>query len=121
MDPVRLAELRRSYAAGGLAEADLAADPYAQFERWLGEAADAGLTEPNAMVLGTLGAGGVPSARTVLLKGVDAEGFVFFTNYTSRKGTELAASGAASLLFPWYDLERQVSVVGTVRRVDRAQ
>jgi pyridoxamine 5'-phosphate oxidase len=133
MDPVRLAELRRSYAAGGLAEADLAADPYTQFARWLGEAADAGLTEPNAMVLGTVGTVGTgstvgtvgpdagPSARTVLLKGVDADGFVFFTNYTSRKGTELAASPAASLLFPWYDLERQVSVVGTVSRTDRGQ
>jgi pyridoxamine 5'-phosphate oxidase len=121
MDPVRLAELRHSYAAGGLAEADLAGDPYAQFERWLGDAVEAGLTEPNAMVLGTVGAGGVPSARTVLLKGVDAGGFVFFTNYTSRKGAELGASPAASLLFPWYDLERQVSVVGTVSQVDRAQ
>ncbi len=121
MDTQRLADLRRSYAAGGLAAQDLASDPYSQFQTWLAEAVHAGLTEPNAMVLGTVGPGAQPSARTVLLKGVDERGFVFYTNYTSRKGAELGAHAAASLLFPWYDVERQVSVAGAVSRVDRAE
>lgn len=121
MDPHRLAALRRDYEARGLTEADVAADPFAQFTHWLAEAVAAGLTEPNAMVLATAEVGGQPSARTVLLKGFDDRGFVFFTNYTSRKGRELTANPAASLLFPWYDLERQVAVVGSVLRVDRPE
>ena len=129
VDARQLADLRRGYADVGLAEQDLAADPITQFRRWLADAVAAGLTEPNAMVLGTVGADGRPSARTVLLKGVDEgvdpgvdqAGFVFFTSYASRKGRELDAGPAASLLFPWYDLERQVAVLGAVRRVDRAQ
>ena len=118
MDPKRLAALRRGYADEGLSEADLAPDPFAQFDRWLAEAVDAHLTEPNAMVLATVGPQGRPSARTLLLKAVDARGFVFFTNYTSRKGRELSAHPYASLLFPWHDLERQVVVLGEVARVD---
>ena len=121
MDVRRLAELRRGYADGGLLEPDLARDPFTQFQAWLTDAVAAGLAEPNAMVLGTVGPDGRPSARTVLLKGVDARGFVFFTNYTSRKGGELAEHPAASLLFPWYDLERQVAVLGEVSRVDVAE
>ena len=126
MDPAALADLRLSYSDRGLAEDDLAADPYDQLDRWLTEAVAAGLTEPNAMVLGTVGGGAdgsaaVPSARTVLLKGAGPDGLVFFTNYTSRKGTELAGNPAVSLVFPWYDLERQVIVVGRTHRVDRAE
>jgi pyridoxamine 5'-phosphate oxidase len=121
MDARQLAELRRGYAGAGLSEANLAVDPHTQFDAWLAEAFSAGVTEPNAMVLGTLGPDGQPSARTVLLKGVDARGFVFFTNYGSRKARELATHPVASLLFPWYDLERQVVVLGQTSRVDAAE
>jgi pyridoxamine 5'-phosphate oxidase len=116
-----LPDLRRAYADAGLAEESLAADPVRQLERWLSDAVAAGLTEPNAMVLATVGADSVPSARTVLLKGLDGRGLSFFTNYSSRKGTELAAHPAASVVFPWYDLERQVVAIGSVSRVDRAE
>ncbi|WP_246456003.1 pyridoxamine 5'-phosphate oxidase [Nocardioides mesophilus] len=111
-DGRELAELRRDYAAGGLAEADLEPEPVPMFRRWLREATDAGLHEPNAMVVATADAEGTPSARLVLLKGLDERGFVFFTNYRSRKGTELSAHPACALLFPWHDLERQVRVDG---------
>ncbi len=117
MDPRRLAALRREYELHGLAEEDLAPDPFTQFTRWLADVARAGLTEPNAMVLATADAAGRPSCRTVLLKGFDDRGFVFYTNRTSRKGRELDANPWASLDFPWYDLERQVVVVGHVDRV----
>lgn len=116
MDQERVAELRRSYQLGGLAEADLAADPIAQFGRWLEAAIEAELPEPNAMVLDTAGTDGQPSARTVLLKGYDEHGFTFFTNHGSRKGRELAANPRAALVFPWVELERQVIVVGDVER-----
>jgi pyridoxamine 5'-phosphate oxidase len=116
-----LAALRRFYAGAGLTEEDLAADPFTQLERWLTEAVEAGVTEPNAMVLATAAADGQPSARTVLLKGADDRGLTFFTNYGSRKGTELAANPRASAVLPWYDLERQVVVVGTVEQVPRAE
>jgi pyridoxamine 5'-phosphate oxidase len=124
MDKVSRAELpdlRRAYADAGLAEASLAADPVRQLERWLSDAVAAGLTEPNAMVLATVGADSVPSARTVLLKGLDERGLSFFTNYSSRKGTELAAHPAASVVFPLHDLERQVVAIGSVSRVARAE
>jgi pyridoxamine 5'-phosphate oxidase len=124
VDPRQLADLRRSYADAGLSEGELAGDPVTQFEAWLSDAVAAGVKEPNAMVLATAApADGAwqPSARTVLLKAVDARGFVFFTNYGSRKGTELDGNPAASLVFPWYDLERQVVVVGRVDRVSREE
>jgi pyridoxamine 5'-phosphate oxidase len=105
-----LATLRREYSRAGLSEDDLAPTWLEQFHRWFSDAAV--LREPNAMVLAT--ADGAPSVRTVLLKGVDARGFVFFTNHTSRKGRELAANPVGSLLFPWIDLERQVIVSGDV-------
>jgi pyridoxamine 5'-phosphate oxidase len=104
-----------------LSEADLAEDWPTQFGRWLADALDAGLPEPNAMVLGTADGAGRPSARTVLLKGYDVRGFVFFTNYRSRKGTELTANPYASLVFPWYRLHRQVIVAGMVQRTSRAE
>ena len=106
------ASLRREYAEGGLAEADLAADPVTMFRRWFDAATTAGLYEPNAMVLSTVSADGRPSSRMVLLKGFSAAGFVFFTNLGSRKGAELAVNPWCSLLFPWHPLERQVRVEG---------
>ena len=118
-EPVDLAALRREYADGGLDVTDLAADPYAMFQRWLGEALDAGVHEPNAMVLSTVGADGAPSSRMVLLKGLDERGFVLFTNQDSRKGQDLAADPRCALLFPWHPLERQVRIEGTARVLER--
>ncbi|HEU5106966.1 MAG TPA: pyridoxamine 5'-phosphate oxidase [Micromonosporaceae bacterium] len=118
-DPARM---RREYdAERGLTEADLAADWVTQFARWFAEAATAGLPEPNAMVVATAGPDGRPSGRTVLLKEYDAGGFVFYTNYESRKGTEARLNPYASLVFPWFVLHRQVVVCGAVERVDRAR
>jgi pyridoxamine 5'-phosphate oxidase len=114
-----LARMRREYE-GGLREQDLAADWVAQFSRWLAEAVGFGIPEPNAMVLATAAPDGRPSARTVLLKGFDGQGFTFFTNYESRKGREASANPFASLVFPWYLMHRQVVVCGAVTRVDRA-
>ena len=118
-EPVDLAALRREYADGGLDVADLAADPYLMFQRWLGEALEAGVHEPNAMVLSTAGVDGGPSSRMVLLKGMDERGFVLFTNQDSRKGRELAADPRCALLFPWHPLERQVRIEGTARVLER--
>ena len=118
---MNIAELRREYTAAGLREEDLAADPFTQFDRWLRQAVEAGVHEPNAMTLATAGTDGVPSARMVLLKAVDARGFVFFTNLESRKARELSARPAAALVFFWAELERQVRVEGTVEAVSRAE
>lgn len=101
-----------------LEEQDLASHWLEQFERWQAEFAGAGAHEPTAMVLATASADGQPSARTVLLKGVDERGFEFFTNLDSRKGRELAENPRASLLFPWYERQRQVVVVGAVEPVE---
>ena len=118
-DPAeRLAEMRRNYALAGLTEADLAGTWLEQFRRWYDQAYAAGVVEPNAMVFGTAGSSGRPSSRTVLCKGVDERGFVLYTNYRSRKGREAADNPYASLLFPWYALERQVVVNGSVERVE---
>jgi len=113
--------MRKDYGLAGLLEKDLAKDPIRQFERWFKEAEVAKITEPNAMVLGTVGSNGQPSVRTVLLKGVDARGFVFYTNYQSRKSAELEANARASVVFPWIALERQVIVEGVVAKVSRAE
>lgn len=121
MDPDRIAALRAQYADIGLDEADLHAEPMAQFERWLGEVIELGIPEPNAMVLSTADASGRPSSRHVLLKGVGPEGFVFFTNYGSRKGLELAVNPYASLCFPWFCIGRQVIVTGSVSKVTEAE
>lgn len=116
------AAMRNEYAADlGLSEADLAADWYTQFDRWFADAIAAGLPEPNAMVVGTADAAGRPSGRTVLLKGYDPDGFVFYTNHDSRKGAEATANPYASLVFPWFPMQRQVVVAGPVQRVDRAE
>jgi pyridoxamine 5'-phosphate oxidase len=113
---------RRSYTQGSLAEDELAPDWPTQFARWYDEVAAGGLVlEPNAMVVGTADAAGRPSLRTVLLRSAGPDGFVFFTNYGSRKGRELAANPAVSLLFSWVPAERQVVVTGTAERVSRAE
>ena len=112
-------DLRVHYDMGTLSEADLAAAPLPQFRTWFDEAVAAGLAEPNAMVVATVSAEGVPSARTVLLKDVDARGFAFYTNLSSRKGREIAETRRVSLVFPWYDLHRQVVVIGEVIEVPR--
>jgi pyridoxamine 5'-phosphate oxidase len=116
-----LPQMAHDHGAEGLVEGDLAEDWPTQFGRWLAEAVAAGLSEPNAMVLATADAAGRPSARSVLLKGYDVRGFVFFSNYESRKGTELAANPYGSLVFPWYPLHRQVIVAGPVERTSRAE
>ncbi|QLQ11706.1 MAG: pyridoxamine 5'-phosphate oxidase [Nocardioidaceae bacterium] len=114
-----LAALRQEYAATGLDEVTLTADPLELFGTWLTEAVDSGMHEPNAMVMATERAG-QPAARMVLLKGFD-EGFVFFTNYESDKGNELAANPRCALVFPWYPISRQVRVEGRASRVSPAE
>lgn len=108
------------YGVEKLDESDLAADPFTQFAAWLAEAAERKVYEPNAMVLATIDPDGAPSVRTVLLRGVDERGFEFYTDYTSRKGQALLANPAASLVFPWYPLHRQVKVFGSAHPVDAA-
>ncbi|HEX3272233.1 MAG TPA: pyridoxamine 5'-phosphate oxidase [Ktedonobacterales bacterium] len=114
---MNLDDLRREYTQRGLREEDLALDPFMQFGAWFDEVAQADIREPNAMTLATATPDGRPSARMVLLKGVDARGFTFFTNYESRKGGELDANPRAALVFFWVQLERQVRVEGRVERV----
>jgi pyridoxamine 5'-phosphate oxidase len=105
----------------GLFEADVDPDPVVQFERWFDDARAADLVEPSAMTLATATADGVPSARMVLLRGVDARGFVFYTNYESRKAAELAANPRAALVFWWGALQRQVRVEGRVQRTSQEE
>jgi pyridoxamine 5'-phosphate oxidase len=116
-----LADMRKDYGLAGLLEKDLAKNPFRQFEKWFEEAEAAKITEPNAMTLATVGRDGRPAARTVLLKGCDGRGFVFYSNYESRKGRELDANARATLLFPWVAMERQVMVEGPVARVSREE
>jgi pyridoxamine 5'-phosphate oxidase len=114
-------QFRRDYARGELLESRALPDPIEQFRQWFADAAGAAVAEPNAMTLATATPDGVPSARVVLLKGFDARGFVFYTNYTSRKAQELDANPVASLCFFWQPLERQVRITGRVERVSRAE
>ena len=114
-------ELRKEYRRGALLEGDAGSDPIQLFAAWLQNAVDSGIREPNAMTLATADAAGRPSARVVLLKSYDEEGFVWFTNYESRKGRELAANPYAALVFWWGDLERQVRVEGQVERTSAAE
>ena len=116
-----LSGLRAEYGRGGLDLPDLDDDPVAMFERWLEQVLAAGVHEPNAMVVSTATPYGRPSSRMVLLKGVDTDGFVFFTNHESRKGEELAANPECSLLFPWHPLERQVRVEGVAEVLGRGE
>lgn len=111
--------MRAQYLAEGLAEHDLAPDPFTQFGRWFAQVEASGLHEPNAMVVSTADERGRPSSRTVLLKRYDERGFVFFTNYGSRKGRELEANPYVSLLFPWHGVARQVIVSGVAERTGR--
>ncbi|MDX6274351.1 MAG: pyridoxamine 5-phosphate oxidase [Frankiales bacterium] len=119
MDEVRLEALRREYAERGLEPSDLGPTWLDTFQRWLADAVAAALPEPNAMVVATSTTAGSPSVRTVLLKAVDPEGFVFYTNLDSRKGAELRANPVAAAVFPWHPLERQVRVEGIVSFVGR--
>ena len=114
---MRIADIRQEYMRAGLNEKDADADPFKQFDRWFHDALHAELTLPNAMTLATATATGRPSARAVLLKGVDAGGFVFYTNYQSRKARELAENSYASLVFLWAELERQVRIEGAIEKV----
>jgi pyridoxamine 5'-phosphate oxidase len=117
----QFADMRQDYSLAGLLEKDLAKDPFRQFERWFQEAAAAKLTEPNACSLCTADREGRPAARTVLLKGLDGRGFVFFSNYESRKGRDLAANARATMVFPWLALQRQVIVEGAVVQIGREE
>ncbi len=118
---MNLASLRQDYKGESLHEADVASDPFTQFQRWFDEALRAELPMANAMTLATVGADGAPSARIVLLKGIDHNGFVFYTNYMSRKGRELAGNPRAALVFHWTDLEREVRIDGSVEKVTAAE
>ncbi|WP_405615390.1 pyridoxamine 5'-phosphate oxidase [Streptomyces sp. NBC_00076] len=114
------ASMRQQYRAEGFAESDLAATPVEQFARWFRQAATEGrLFEPNAMIVSTADAEGRPSSRTVLLKAFDEQGFVFYTNYESRKARDLAVNPYVALLFPWHPMARQVIVTGVARRTGR--
>lgn len=117
----RLAAMRVDYHLGQLDEKDLAADPFRQFEAWFNQAQQAGLLEPNAMVLATVDASHRPTTRTVLLKHWDERGFVFFTNLESRKATHIADNSNVSLLFPWLALQRQVAVNGVAVKISTAE
>ncbi|MEV8375018.1 pyridoxamine 5'-phosphate oxidase [Kribbella sp. NPDC056861] len=112
-----LGEMRETYGLGELLEDQVNADPVQQFGVWLAQATEAGLHEPNAMVLATVDADGKPSARTVLLKGLDERGLVFYTNQQSRKADDLAANPACALVFPWHAMERQVRVEGVASKL----
>ncbi|MFQ3663162.1 MAG: pyridoxamine 5'-phosphate oxidase [Chloroflexaceae bacterium] len=114
-------ELRKEYQLRGLDEREVRVDPIAQFQLWFDEAVGAGLVEPNAMTLATVSRDGRPSARVVLLKSFDAEGFVFYTNYDSPKGLDLDATGLAALVFYWPELERQVRIEGAATRVAESE
>ena len=120
-DHSNLPDQRKSYERDALGEGEAALDPLRQFETWMGEAFAAKVPEPNAMTLATVGADGRPSTRIVLIKGCDARGIVWFTNYDSRKGRELAVHPFAALQFHWVELERVVRIEGSVERVDAAE
>jgi pyridoxamine 5'-phosphate oxidase len=117
MTSLDVAALRQDYALSSLTEEDIDPNPIRQFERWFADATAAQVPEPNAMTLATATRDGVPSARIVLLKGVDERGFVFFTDYRSRKGVELTENPLAALTFLWKEIERQVRITGAVSRV----
>jgi len=120
-EPISVADIRKDYKLASLNEADVDADPIVQFSKWFNDALTSHVAEPNAMCLATATPDAYPSARIVLLKGVDTRGFVFFTDYRSQKGRELSDNPHASLCFFWAELERQVRVNGAVQRVSRAE
>ena len=112
-----IADIRKDYKLQTLSEADVAADPFLQFDKWWNEAVKSEIDEVNAMTLATVDAEGLPAARIVLLKGYDKNGFVFFTNYDSSKGKELAQKPNACLVFFWKEMERQVRICGTTEKI----
>lgn len=116
-EPSDLSAFRVSYDRGELLESDVLPSPLAQFQKWWDEAVDSGLSEPNAMILSTVDGTGQPTSRTVLLKGVDAAGFRFFTNYSSRKAGAIAEDPRVALVFPWFPIHRQVTVLGRAERM----
>ncbi len=118
---IDIAALRRTYALQSLNKSDVSASPFEQFGHWFDEAVSGQILEPNAMTLATVGEHGRPSARIVLLKGFDQNGFVFFTNYQSRKGQEMATCPNAALLFCWLELERQIRIEGAIEKISRAE
>ncbi len=116
-----LEDVRREYLMGGLRRENLAASPFEQFETWMGHALKAGLPDPTAMTLATVSAEGQPSQRIVLLKHFSDQGFVFFTNYASRKAHDIDQNGKVSLHFPWHNMERQVKVMGHAEKIPAAE
>jgi pyridoxamine 5'-phosphate oxidase len=120
MELADLARLRRDYESAGIDVSRLPEDPLRMWQDWLSEAEAAGIAEINAVIVSTVDADGTPSSRTVLCKGADPSGFVFFSNYTSRKGRALASNPRVSMLFPWHPLARQVIVSGSAGPTDRA-
>jgi pyridoxamine 5'-phosphate oxidase len=115
-----ISNFRRDYLRGGLQRKDLDPDPILQFNKWFEQARETKIADPTAMILSTVGGDGQPSQRTVLLKYFDIEGFVFFTNYSSRKATEIAGNSKVNLLFVWLELERQVSISGAANKISTA-
>ncbi|WP_374164930.1 pyridoxamine 5'-phosphate oxidase [Arcticibacter sp. MXS-1] len=113
--------LRQEYRAATLSETEVAPDPISQFSKWFSEALASSLTEPNAMTLATATADGKPSARIMLLKGFEERGFIFYTNYLSRKGQEITKNPYASLVFFWQELERQVRIEGILEKIDEKE
>jgi len=120
-NPQTLENLRKEYRAEQLSEKDVKSNPIEQFDHWFDEALKSGIYEPNAMTLATATPDGKPSARIVLLKGFNQDGFVFYTNYLSRKGKELAKNPVVSLVFFWPELERQVRIEGTIEKVSKEE
>ncbi len=118
---MNLEAMRRHYAQKSLDESDLLPDPFGQFDVWMREAIQAQLLEPNAMSLATVSAGGAPSLRTVLLKGFDTRGFVFYTNYESNKARDIETNPSVALLYSWLPLERQVSVTGNAAKISAGE
>ena len=118
---MNLSDMRRNYAAQALDRGDLNPSPFAQFDRWMREAIDSQVIEPNAMALATAGSAGQPTLRAVLLKGFDERGFVFYTNYESAKARHMSENPQVALLFQWLALERQVSVTGTAEKISAAE
>ena len=121
MNQEDIQNIRSEYLTASLSEADTHADPIKQFDKWFNEALKAEVAEPTAMTLATATSDGRPSARIVLLKGFNNDGFVFYTNYLSRKGKEIAKNPLGSLLFYWTSLERQVRIEGTIEKVSRQE
>ena len=118
---MQLEEMRRNYATRSLDLSDLDANPFTQFDHWMREAIETQVIEPNAMTLATADGSGRPAVRTVLLKGFDERGFVFYSNYESAKARDLAANSKVALLFPWLALERQVSAMGSAQKIPAAE